>query len=379
MKKLAILSIATSIVMLCSFPSVNAQLPWTEDFSDNNGEGVNGGCGATPSSCSYYSAPSDFTISGTYSGLNNGNDWFYVYLWGGRYWLEARDVDNEVCYTSNTLTAAGDIDFEIDLEEWGNLDNNDYVSVYLIIDGFPALVQTLTNDFGATTVSAYGISVSSSIAVSVCFDNNGNNDYQAIDEIRLSYSAVLPVELQDFDGKETDCNHVLNWTTASEENVSHFEIERSRDGILFETIGKVFANGNSTSFQTYTFTDESASEANYYYRLKIMDLDGTYELSKIIYLQSNCVSNLGQIELYPNPVSEDNNMTLRILSTSAVQSTEITIYDILGRPASILSTDLDKGENLIRLNTDQLSSGNYFIHIENINTTVSLPFIVVQD
>ncbi len=180
-------------VMICSFSSVNAQLPWTEDFSDNNNEGVTGSCGAAPTSCNYYSAPSDFTLSGTYSGLQNSSDWFYVYLWGGDYWLEARDVDSEVCYTSNTITASGDIDFEIDLREWGNLENSDYISVYLIIDGTPALVQTLNNDFGTTTVSAYGVSVTSNVAVNVCFLNNSGGEYQAIDEIRITQACNPPV------------------------------------------------------------------------------------------------------------------------------------------------------------------------------------------
>ena len=138
MKKLANLFFATGILVICSFSTLHAQFPWTEDFSDNNGEGVRGGCGAAATSCATYSAPSDWSMSGNYNGLTNTNDWFRVYYWagGGTYVLDARDVDNEVCYTSNTINVASavTVDIEVDIHEY-NCESGDYGDVYIIVDG----------------------------------------------------------------------------------------------------------------------------------------------------------------------------------------------------------------------------------------------------
>jgi len=92
MKKLANLFFATVIFIICSFSSVSAQLPWTENFLDNNGEGVFNGPYTTsaPTSCgtggANYIAPNDFTISGDYSNFSSG-DYFYVRSSEGRFYI----------------------------------------------------------------------------------------------------------------------------------------------------------------------------------------------------------------------------------------------------------------------------------------------------
>ena len=101
---------------------------------------------------------------------------FYIYYLGSAYGygLEAHDVDNEVCYTTNTLNlgSATDVDIEVDLVEWGELESNDYIEVSIIVDATETVVETVSNDFGTYTVSASGVSVSSTIAVKICMDNN---------------------------------------------------------------------------------------------------------------------------------------------------------------------------------------------------------------
>jgi HYR domain len=180
---------------LYSLP-VNAQLPWTENFSNNGGQGVRGGCGAAPTSCSTYSAPTEGTLSGNYSGLNNNNDWFRIYDLGAPYGfgLEARDVENEVCYTTNTITLGSptNITLEVDLVESGNLESSDYIRVSRIIDGVETVVQTVSDDFNTTTVTATNIPVVSTIATKICFDTDENNEYLAAYEIRITAVCSAP-------------------------------------------------------------------------------------------------------------------------------------------------------------------------------------------
>ena len=95
----------------------------------------------------------------------------------------------------------------------------------------------------------------------------------------------FPVTLSSFDAELMKENRItLNWTTASEINSSHFEIERKLERQEdFEYIGKVAAATESTNNLNYNFLDRpySPEETYVYYRLKMVDLDGSFEYSDI--------------------------------------------------------------------------------------------------
>jgi hypothetical protein len=191
----AVAKLIGAIVCLYSLPAT-AQLPWTENFNNNNGQGVRGGCSAAATSCSTYSAPTEGTLSGNYSGLNNNNDWFRIYDLGAPYGfgLEARDVENEVCYTTNTVTLASptNINLAVDLVEWGTLESSDYIRVSRIINGVETVVQTVSDDFTTTTVTANNIAAVSTIATKICIDTDDNNEYLAVYEIRITAACSAP-------------------------------------------------------------------------------------------------------------------------------------------------------------------------------------------
>lgn len=110
----------------------------------------------------------------------------------------------------------------------------------------------------------------------------------------------LPVELAKFEVRLNENEEVeLNWTTASEENSDYFSIEKSYDGIRFTELNQVDAQGNSLEFINYSSLDQRPKTGYNYYRLKIFDLDGSYEYSKIksIKLESK------QFIVSPNPAS----------------------------------------------------------------------------
>lgn len=111
----------------------------------------------------------------------------------------------------------------------------------------------------------------------------------------------LPVEWLAFDATATDGRVHLKWATASEVNTRHFVIERSRDGMLFEPMGTVPAAGNSSSIQTYTYTDTPPYQGTIYYRLQQTDLDDSHRYSptRAVTLDGRC-----PFRLYPNPFQE---------------------------------------------------------------------------
>ncbi|MBL7814078.1 MAG: hypothetical protein JNL70_03655 [Saprospiraceae bacterium] len=110
-------------------------------------------------------------------------------------------------------------------------------------------------------------------------------------------NTALPVELLNFSGKNTEGGNWLTWTTAEETNTLNFEVERSPDGQSFEKIGTVKAKG---SHSTYDFTDNYRLPTIAFYRLKINDLDGQFDYSKTISIQSKGKS---KVKIYPSVTS----------------------------------------------------------------------------
>lgn len=89
--------------------------------------------------------------------------------------------------------------------------------------------------------------------------------------------------LSSFTIKDTNATTLLKWTTEVEVNLSYFEIQRSPEGTIFMQLGNVTAAGNSSSAINYTFTDNfNRTVQNYYYRLKMVNLDGSYTYSQVI-------------------------------------------------------------------------------------------------
>ncbi|MEM9992033.1 MAG: hypothetical protein AAF738_09725, partial [Bacteroidota bacterium] len=94
--------------------------------------------------------------------------------------------------------------------------------------------------------------------------------------VQVEEENPVPVELVTFQVKAEDCLNTLWWQTASELNFSHFEVERSEDGMHFEQLTKVAGAGNTLQLQTYGYKDAVKTAGTYYYRLKSVDLDATF-------------------------------------------------------------------------------------------------------
>ncbi|MEP7079507.1 MAG: T9SS type A sorting domain-containing protein [Ginsengibacter sp.] len=98
--------------------------------------------------------------------------------------------------------------------------------------------------------------------------NTGFGKFFLVDD-----AVAFPATIVTFDGVISGNNIQLNWVTSSERNSQYFEVQRSFDGIYFQTIGRVDASGNTTSAKNYSFLDIRPTELSYY-RLKIVDIKG---------------------------------------------------------------------------------------------------------
>lgn len=121
--------------------------------------------------------------------------------------------------------------------------------------------------------------------------------YYDIDYFNITCSSVLPIELLYFTGEKLSCgsNYII-WETASETNNDRFEIEHSNDAIDFIKIATIKGVGNSTSRIKYNFTDYNPSQEVNYYRLKQIDLDGSFIYSPIISIDNSCDKNVTTIK-----------------------------------------------------------------------------------
>jgi hypothetical protein len=136
-------------------------------------------------------------------------------------------------------------------------------------------------------------------------------------EVNISTTVVLPIELRSFSAKANRNRTTLNWQTANETNVKNFDIEKSLDGTFFSKIKEVKANNTPSVYQAL---DDNFTESAYY-RLKINDLDGKTDYSKIVFVEKGKGQKL---QLFPNPVKDK----LTILGPS---KDEFKITDLLGR------------------------------------------------
>jgi hypothetical protein len=232
----------------------------------------------------------------------------------------------------------------------------------------PGAVASLTG-IGQATASSYAYST---------FDLTGNANFNSIDEFVITASnssnaarlsaididvlnvqppVALPLTLTGFTGKLKNNHSVLSWNTSLETNTSHFDIEHSADGVLYNNVGSVKAAGNSQLNRAYTFTHESLAAGNNYYRLKMVDANGRSTYSPIVNIE--WVSSKAGFSVYPNPVSGDHCFIMMSPGTTLPLS-----YRLVNVAGKIVQTGVIS-INKQKLELSQLTKGNYYLVLSN--------------
>lgn len=186
--------------------------------------------------------------------------------------------------------------------------------------------------------------------------------------------ASLPIDLISFEARSTgDQEVVLKWVTASEENNSHFIVERSIDAREYEAIGVISGNGSTNSANSYTLTDTKAFYGLNYYRLKQVDLDQNYE-----YYSTEAVNVTPEdnpnIMVYPNPVQ--TTTTLRVISPYE-GDVQVEIVDNSGSLLKVIT--IEKGTNTEQLDMSEFSAGMYYLYVNSKGNRISVQNVVKID
>jgi hypothetical protein len=158
--------------------------------------------------------------------------------------------------------------------------------------------------------------------------------------ITTDAGSALPVTLVSFTVAKEANSAQLKWQTTSETNSSHFEIQRSSDSKTFSTIGKIDTRNSGTASESYYYDDVNLPSGTYYYRLKMVDVDQTSSLSRIVTARfvSEDLTNV-----YPNPVSK------KIIVKSESKIMNLEIFNLTGR--KFYSGKSEKAEMEIDVNS----------------------------
>lgn len=191
---------------------------------------------------------------------------------------------------------------------------------------------------------------------------------------------ALPIELLDFDVvKKGDDSALVTWTTAREENTSHFVVERSIEGSVWEEAGFVAASGRSDFNVDYSFEDSdlkliSNDRRVFYYRLKSVDLDNSFDYSDV----KNIELNYGDITMhvYPNPSSDGVNIRITHPRANREELT-FTLVDITGKVVQAgMIGDAKEINHYLDFASD-LVPGTYMLNINTPSQTIRTERLII--
>jgi hypothetical protein len=174
---------------------------------------------------------------------------------------------------------------------------------------------------------------------------------------------ALPVELTLFNAQVLDGQQVgLNWVTASEKNSRAFIVERSSDGKGFRELSSVAAAGTTQYQTTYRITDEQPLPGTSYYRLRQIDLDGTYSFSPVRTVK---VDRFGSsLAVYPGRAAQEWVVSTSLPAETLAQGpATVQVFDALGRvlPAPCTSDAARPGQWVLNLHS--LPTGVYVVRL----------------
>lgn len=252
-------------------------------------------------------------------------------------------------WVMNDITGSGTGSYEVAI--WPQDDNFPAKSVWMITKDNS--IQGTADMCGPTTI---GLS------------RDGFNGFSTFG-VAASDVSVLPAELIGISANGLQNHIAVRWDVASESNLSHYELERSEDAITFEGITNLDAFGTTNQTQSYNFNDfDVRTFQTYYYRVKSVDLDGSFEYSPVVSgsLINPGAFNENAISLYPNPTQEEFMMSI---FTDVDRSVSITMYNSVGQAIENSQLTIKSGNTVLKYNADQWAPGVYHVEVIDVNSS----------
>ncbi len=191
------------------------------------------------------------------------------------------------------------------------------------------------------------------------------NQLTSVGSITLT---TLPIKLKEFTvRKYNPTSSYLAWTTANEINFDKFIVERSTDSKNWSGIGEVKSFAFSRS-NDYSFVDKDVYDGNgeqtFFYRLKMLDLDGGWRYSKVENVLFNTSKGIAKLMLFPNPSSEKVYFNLTNIESGS--NLDINIFDSTGKLIMKKEQNYKLNNNLLIDNAKQsIKAGMYHVIISD--------------
>ncbi len=234
---------------------------------------------------------------------------------------------------------------------WQNSDIPAGVTGNVIVEGI-AIYEATQADADAN--KGVGFNVNMTPRTKPVDPDKDNNDVA----VYVPTQEQLPVELSSFSAEASGSDAVLKWVTASEQNNSHFLVQRSKDGASFSTVGQVASqSSNSSSRIEYNYTDKNVLNGGaVYYRLEQVDFDGSSSVSDIKVVNGG--NSAAPTKVFPNPVKRGQQV--------AITAGGINTVSIVGTDGRvILQKTYDSGTTKANIGTESLAAGSYSIIVNN--------------
>ena len=330
-------------------------------------------------------------------------------------------LGGNVCYFYVADNGFGTQHLKFGISKTGGLGNGTYASgdflfntTYLIVIRYDIVTGSTTNDKmymwvnpslnsepvtasadQAITTGSDGSATGNITALQLLEDNFFDGTTADFDAFKVAYArgytgspsnpnvawsdldpvgAPLPVKFGNLKASQQSNTVRLDWSSYSEENVHHYEIQRSPDGRSFTQIGQLAAAGHSTARIDYNWLDVSPDNGNNFYRIKSVDIDGRIIYSSIVKISLGNTNNT-RIGLYPNPVKgSEIAVQLKNLQKG---NYSVQVFNNMGQQLSQLQI------NLANENTTQtiqlppgIKPGTYSLRITNGVVKFNQIFIV---
>jgi hypothetical protein len=191
---------------------------------------------------------------------------------------------------------------------------------------------------------------------------------------------TLPVRLLSFNGAYKNNNTWLSWASDNQVNFAFYEIERSNDGINFNGITiKSAAQSTNSAREEYQYNDnlEAVSGNTFFYRLRMVDLDGTFKYSNVIMIRKDQKAIIG-MSITPNPVLNASMATVRFEANTS-SSVEFKVLDMSGKIILRQQNNITQGTNSIAItNLNRLQPGLYLLQMNDGTAVTVTKFTVAH-
>jgi hypothetical protein len=201
--------------------------------------------------------------------------------------------------------------------------------------------------------------------------DNNNNDFTVVaapTPRNSSSTAVncttMPLTLLSFSIAVTDSKVNTQWATTNEVDVALYQVEKSVNGKDFKSIGAVEAKGSLT-LNNYSFVDEKVIAGASYYRLKMIDKNGSSKYSAIETVKTKSVG----LSVYPNPVKN----TITVQHEIAAKGAMVSVMTVAGKP--VFQSAVDAGATQTSIDAAKLAPGAYLVMFINNGVKLTKQFI----